>query len=749
MVSDELVMLVPFEARLYCDFKVAKGRTTLYCSDNLHEKRENQDAVAHIIKAHGVDLNLEEAVYSAPPDIEDAEAISVNNDEQGIVTISGLSANTKFQPYTHKDFQFDLVKGDKSSEQLNEFFKSDKHNFIAILDDIATRYNVHIIMSLTVDSDNFNILVKIIGNQTSISGCDHQMMALIDMVTNEFNSNEYYTTESILVEADSFLPFLLNKQNEKFVKTHMSTSMFVPELVQDMNSGLIATQQQHVILSGNVRAMTLRAKSALQKRLQFLKENIYYKRINNLSEAKLLFLHKFCAKDISEFMINSQCYVKVGNNSVEFQAASPIILNNTVKQFTLQFLQEVVELTVSLKEGKDSSAIIMDLVAGGKFESQYVVVIPALMSDKFILCTKQAYLVKYTNDQYENTTTLKDEETIKQLKVTFEVNVEYEDFICGKKNGKLTRIIDNVDSAIELSNNSRTSYDNQDDTMNVSIISDVFKNFKTSLNNFVNELPAEESFFIPEVYHRPIIGSGGAIVQTIMRKHNVFIQFSNSFSLPQNNLGITRYDNVIIRCPTKNKRNIEPVTSEILKLVQDFSYLQTTKSLKLTNNRFENIILATLDNSNLEALIQIEKTYNVFIDFPTDLSQSDNEPVALKVTGNDESAVSEAIQEFTQSKSEWANELALKLSANFRQYAQKQENVSKLYNEVIVPLEQMFEHILLSVNVPNAEISLSYNDVIKNKKDNFNKIIEFITLYLIKQGITIISKTEVPDFVEE
>lgn len=749
MLSDELVMLVPFEAHLYVDFKVVKGRTALYSSSNSHITGENQDAVKHILESHNADVDLERCVYSAPPDIADAEAISVNHrEQQGIVAISGISANTKFQPYTHKDFQFELDKKDVSEEHLQEFFQNKEHNFSAILDDLATHYKVHIIISQTVNDTHFNIHARVIGTQIDISRCNHEFLAFIDILTNRFNNNENYITDSLDIEATSFLPFLLNAQNEKFVKSHMSTTMFVPQIVHDKdNEGEVA--QQHVIITGNIHSMILRTKSTLQKRLQFLNEHIYYKKISNLSEAKLLFLQRYCLEEFAQFMIDSQCFVKLGDNSVEFQASSPIILNNSIKQFTLQFLQEVVELTVSLKEGKDSSAIIMDLVKGGNFESQYVVVVPALQSDKFIICTKQENLVKYTNNDDDNTATLKNEDNVRQLKVTFEVNVEYEDFICGKKNGKLTRIIDNVDSVIELSNNSKTSHDNQDDTMNVSIISDTFQNFKSSTNNFVNELPAEESFFIPEVYHRPIIGSGGAIVQTIMRKHNVFIQFSNSFSLPQNNLGVTRYHNVIIRCPTKNEKNIEPVKSEILKLVQDFSYLQTTKLLKLTNNRFENIILASLNNSNLENLIQLEKTYNVFIDFPADLAQSDNEPVALKITGNDGSAVLEAIEEFTRNKNEWAYELAIKLSANFRQYASKHENISKLYNEVIVPLEQMFSHVLLSVNVPNAEISLSYSDVVKGNKDSFNKIIEFITLYLIKQGITIISKKDVPDSVEE
>ena len=42
------------------------------------------------------------------------------------------------------------------------------------------------------------------------------------------------------------------------------------------------------------------------------------------------------------------------------------------------------------------------------------------------------------------------------------------------------------------------------------------------------ELPAAISFYIPDRYHKRIIGIGGHHIQSIMRKHSVFVKFSNA-----------------------------------------------------------------------------------------------------------------------------------------------------------------------------------------------------------------------------
>lgn len=97
----------------------------------------------------------------------------------------------------------------------------------------------------------------------------------------------------------------------------------------------------------------------------------------------------------------------------------------------------------------------------------------------------------------------------------------------------------------------------EDDNLFLILIADSLSEFSNTFAMVINELPAEESFFVPEVYHRPVIGAGGSIIQATMKRYNVFVRFSNSFFLPQNDLSHARYDNVIIRCPFKNVSTIQ------------------------------------------------------------------------------------------------------------------------------------------------------------------------------------------------
>jgi hypothetical protein len=42
------------------------------------------------------------------------------------------------------------------------------------------------------------------------------------------------------------------------------------------------------------------------------------------------------------------------------------------------------------------------------------------------------------------------------------------------------------------------------------------------------EMPASISFHVPDQYHKRIIGIGGQHIQRIMKKHSVFVKFSNA-----------------------------------------------------------------------------------------------------------------------------------------------------------------------------------------------------------------------------
>lgn len=745
MVSDEYTLRSAYETHLFYDVQISNGNTSLYRSTNTLLKDSLDNSVSQLLKENEISLDEQsEIVYNLPQNLNSKNAKLVHNDEKRCITISGTTEDNDFEPL-YQDIIQNKLPNEINDKKINilESFEVKSEKLIAMIDDIATKFEIFIKIEYDSASDSNKLITELIGTENCISQCKNQVAAFLDLMINELIDNDNYIIDYLNINTFSLLPFLHVTQNHNFVKNHLNTSMFVPEIVQNNN----VTEPRQIIFTSSIYGQLLRSKNTIQARLQNLNSSIYYKKVHNISKAKLFFLKKFCFSNTVEFMIENHCFVNYLEDSIEFQAFSPITLNTAVKQFTLKFLQELIEFSIIMDSETNYKGFIIDEISKQQiFNGQYVFIESAVESNKLIMCVKHNNLLEYM----DNDDVIFNNDNVKQFIINFEVNLEYEDFICGKKNGKLTRIIDDVKSVIELSNNSRTSHNNNDETMSLTVISGTFNDFYDSFIRIVNELPAEESFFIPEVYHRPIIGAGGTIVQTIMRKHNVFIQFSNSFSLPQNNLGITRYHNVIIRCPTKNETNIIFAKEEVLKLVKDFSYMQLTESLNLTNNRFENIILSLPDNSNLNKLIQLEKKYNIFVDFPDDLLRSDKEPVLLKLIGNDATSALEASEEIINDSSGWSKEVTLKISSNFKQFLEKKGNVAKLFNEVIVPLEQTFEQVFISFSQINSVIAIAYNSESEvSPKGNINKIVEFVTLYLIEQGMTIINKSQAPDVIDQ
>lgn len=92
---------------------------------------------------------------------------------------------------------------------------------------------------------------------------------------------------------------------------------------------------------------------------------------------------------------------------------------------------------------------------------------------------------------------------------------------------------------------------------------------KRGLSMVEQEMPASISFHVPDQYHKRIIGIGGQHIQRIMKKHSVFVKFSNAMDRG----GMSRedddikVDNVICRTPARNAQNLDAVKNEILEMV--------------------------------------------------------------------------------------------------------------------------------------------------------------------------------------
>ncbi|KAG8846356.1 hypothetical protein FRB96_002026 [Tulasnella sp. 330] len=156
-----------------------------------------------------------------------------------------------------------------------------------------------------------------------------------------------------------------------------------------------------------------------------------------------------------------------------------------------------------------------------------------------------------------------------EIRFALELAQEHREFISGKKNGKINKIMqltgckirfegiggDNNIQPLSPSSNSAMSPTTPTTTTATSPTFTTFSsmvqgNFTITLSAqtlpsaldgltlLLDEMPSEISFHVPEAYHKRIIGVGGRSVQRIMKKWGVFVKFFNSEGVDENGDGV-------------------------------------------------------------------------------------------------------------------------------------------------------------------------------------------------------------------
>jgi hypothetical protein len=108
-----------------------------------------------------------------------------------------------------------------------------------------------------------------------------------------------------------------------------------------------------------------------------------------------------------------------------------------------------------------------------------------------------------------------------QIKVKIELANEHKEFVSGKKNGKINKIMGQ--SNVQILFESFGEYN-----FNIDVNAQSYESMKQGLSLVEQEMPASISFHVPDQYHKRIIGIGGQHIQRIMKKHSVFVKFSNA-----------------------------------------------------------------------------------------------------------------------------------------------------------------------------------------------------------------------------
>ena len=132
------------------------------------------------------------------------------------------------------------------------------------------------------------------------------------------------------------------------------------------------------------------------------------------------------------------------------------------------------------------------------------------------------------------------------------------------------------------------------------------------------ELPAEVSFHVPEIYHKRIIGVGGKNIQRIMKKYGVYVKFSNAEEFAALGGYHQNEDNVIARTPAKNSPSLDQLKAAVMEMVipKDKDYVVETVSIPRRYHR-------TLLGEKSIFIHDIESKTNSVVRFPNKETASD------------------------------------------------------------------------------------------------------------------------------
>ncbi|OBZ82802.1 hypothetical protein A0J61_09148 [Choanephora cucurbitarum] len=185
------------------------------------------------------------------------------------------------------------------------------------------------------------------------------------------------------------------------------------------------------------------------------------------------------------------------------------------------------------------------------------------------------------------------------------------EFISGKKNGKINKIMKAC--VVNIRFVAVNEYNSS-----IFIESTHYKSAFEGLLLLQDELPAEVSFYVPEIYHRRIIGVGGKNIQKVMKKYGVYVKFSGAEELASLGGYFENEDNVVARTPMKNQVNLENLKQTVTDFVgfeKDRDYVSQPFTIPFTLQR-------TLLEHHDSELHEVCHSHNVKIRWPERLGTS-------------------------------------------------------------------------------------------------------------------------------
>ncbi|CRG83939.1 hypothetical protein PISL3812_01295 [Talaromyces islandicus] len=252
-----------------------------------------------------------------------------------------------------------------------------------------------------------------------------------------------------------------------------------------------------------------------------------------------------------------------------------------------------------------------------------------------------------------------------QIRVKIELANEHKEFVSGKKNGKINKIMGQ--SNVQIIFDGFNEYN-----FYIDVCGTQYDATKNGLDLVEQEMPASISFHVPDQYHKRIIGIGGQHIQRIMKKYSVFVKFSNA--MDRGGIGKedddVKVDNVICRTPARNAQSLDLVKQEIMDMVEkvDAEYVSETV---LINRLYHRELLA-----RIREIEELEKKWNCKIEFPSTELASD-----IVTISGPEYQVPQAVDAFLGMVPE-NHELSFQSSAELRSFFKSAEFVDDVRSKL-------------------------------------------------------------------
>ncbi|KAM0672089.1 hypothetical protein CWI42_070530 [Ordospora colligata] len=269
-----------------------------------------------------------------------------------------------------------------------------------------------------------------------------------------------------------------------------------------------------------------------------------------LDAQKMMYLLHYKAIEIESILAYNQSYMDTNDNDKSH-------VDVTLRGFSAHDVM-MARNGIDLLYNEIMKLVISDV---DSFSSEEAIVFEVADTRQFLVIGEKKYLMSMLDEGY--------------VEGEIDVDTDTIDFLCGKKNGKIVKIMRDVDCNIKIQKR-------ESSTRICITISGRCRNFVRALEMIEEEFPEELTFHIDEKHHKRIIGYGGKNIQKIMKKHGVYIKFMSDKE--RRRVGHT--DNVLMKTPRKNACNLSTMKQEVMALIEEFDEELTEFQTRISFSEF-------------------------------------------------------------------------------------------------------------------------------------------------------------------